>query len=201
MASAKFCSDNINNIWISAKQTFVKFTFLSKVASLTLAKLHTADSTTPFGFCSNCRKYNYINHYNRPFGKVVREILVVITHSYVNLVEKQVWVEYEFSCNNSYLCKLSRKTVGVEYVFIYERQISQLCKLMDLLKMEDNRYQCSNTKEYNFSIRRYSGDLFNHFNTLGPRQNGCHFADNNFKCISLNENFGNSNKISLKYIH
>ena len=33
-------------------------------------------------------------------------------------------------------------------------------------------------------------------NTLRPRQNGCHFADNIFKCIFLNENVW----ISLKFV-
>ena len=36
--------------------------------------------------------------------------------------------------------------------------------------------------------------------TLRPRQNGCHFTDDIFKCIILNENFWISNKISLKYV-
>ena len=38
------------------------------------------------------------------------------------------------------------------------------------------------------------------FNTLRPRQNGRHFANDIFNCISLNENFRILNKISLKYI-
>ena len=91
----------------------------------------------------------------------MREILVVITCSYANLVEKLVRVEYEFSCNHIYV-NLAEKRWEWKYVFIYEQRISQLYKLMDLLKMEDNGYQCSNTKEYNLSIRRYSGDIFNH---------------------------------------
>ena len=37
-------------------------------------------------------------------------------------------------------------------------------------------------------------------NTLRQRQNGCHFADNIFKCIFLNENVQISDKISLKFI-
>ena len=36
------------------------------------------------------------------------------------------------------------------------------------------------------------------FNTLRPRQNGCHFADDIFKCIFVNENI--STKISLNYV-
>ena len=37
-------------------------------------------------------------------------------------------------------------------------------------------------------------------NTLRPRQNGCHFADNTFKGIFLNENVGIFIKISLKFV-
>ena len=38
------------------------------------------------------------------------------------------------------------------------------------------------------------------FNTLRPRQNGCHFADDTFKRIFLNENVRISIKISLKFV-
>ena len=37
-------------------------------------------------------------------------------------------------------------------------------------------------------------------NTLRPRQNGRHFADDIFKCIFLNENFRISTKNSLKFV-
>ena len=37
-------------------------------------------------------------------------------------------------------------------------------------------------------------------NTLSLRQNGCHFADDTFKHIFLNENVGISIKISLKFV-
>ena len=37
-------------------------------------------------------------------------------------------------------------------------------------------------------------------NTMRPRQNGCHFADNIFKCIFWNENVWISIKISLKFV-
>ena len=37
-------------------------------------------------------------------------------------------------------------------------------------------------------------------NTLRPRQNGCHFADDIFKCIFLNENVLIPIKISLKFV-
>ena len=38
------------------------------------------------------------------------------------------------------------------------------------------------------------------FNTFKPRQNGCHFADDTFKPIFLNENMRISIKISLKIV-
>ena len=41
---------------------------------------------------------------------------------------------------------------------------------------------------------------FHQINTLRPRQNGHHFADNIFKCIFLNENVWIPIKISLKFI-
>ena len=37
-------------------------------------------------------------------------------------------------------------------------------------------------------------------NTLGPRQNGHHFADYNFKRVFLNENIRISIEISLKFV-
>ena len=37
-------------------------------------------------------------------------------------------------------------------------------------------------------------------NTLRPRQNGRHFADDNFKCVFWNENVGISINISLKFV-
>ena len=42
--------------------------------------------------------------------------------------------------------------------------------------------------------------LFTWINTLRPRQNGRHFADDTFKCIFLNENVRISIKISLKFV-
>ena len=37
-------------------------------------------------------------------------------------------------------------------------------------------------------------------NTLRPRQNGCHFPDDSFRCIFLNENVWIYSKFSLKFV-
>ena len=46
------------------------------------------------------------------------------------------------------------------------------------------------------TMSRQNGDL----NTLRPRQNGRHFADDIFRCIFLNENVWIPIKISLKFV-
>ena len=43
-------------------------------------------------------------------------------------------------------------------------------------------------------------DILLPFTTLRQRQNGCHFADDSFKCIFLCENVWISIKISLKFV-
>ena len=47
---------------------------------------------------------------------------------------------------------------------------------------------------------KYKGANLNSINTLRPRQNGRHFADDIFKCIFSNENISNSINISLKFV-
>ena len=42
--------------------------------------------------------------------------------------------------------------------------------------------------------------LYRMFNTLRLRQNGCHFANNIFECIFLNQNVWISIKISLEFV-
>ena len=44
------------------------------------------------------------------------------------------------------------------------------------------------------------GRCGNSFNTLRPRQNGRHFADDTFNCIFVNENVRISIKFSLKFV-
>ena len=46
----------------------------------------------------------------------------------------------------------------------------------------------------------YQGLVMQNINTLTPRQNGRHFADDIFKCIFLNENIWIPIKISLKFV-
>ena len=58
-------------------------------------------------------------------------------------------------------------------------------------------WQCYSSKILNTLIRITRGQWVN---TLRPRQNGRHFADGIFKCISLNENVWISIKISFNFV-
>ena len=50
-------------------------------------------------------------------------------------------------------------------------------------------------------VKYMEGDIPYTVNTLRPRQNGHHFADDTFKRIFLNENVAILIKISLKFVH
>ena len=79
-----------------------------------------------------------------------------------------------------------------------------------------NLYYLNNTEKYFSSLnvdmatftvhgRKHCQDLFHMhrlvlFNSLRPRQNGRHFADDIFKCILVNENVRISIKTSLKIV-
>ena len=51
-----------------------------------------------------------------------------------------------------------------------------------------------------FCLNSHKYEKVTYLNTLRPRQNGHHFADDIFKCIFLNENVWIQIKISLKFV-
>ena len=65
-----------------------------------------------------------------------------------------------------------------------------------------NNFSCKKNAFENV-ICNMASVFFQHWciNTLRPRQNGRHFADDIFECIFLNENVWMSIKISLKFVH
>ena len=84
-------------------------------------------------------------------------------------------------------------------------QASFLIQDKDLLSLHSQYYGCwcpGNARRFsNHDINQV--ELCPHMlsvNTLTPRQNGCHLADDIFKCIFLNENAWISLKISLKFV-
>ena len=60
---------------------------------------------------------------------------------------------------------------------------------------------CFQTTDGHWGLRKIAHILLTtFFNTLRPRRNGHHFADDIFKCIFLNENISISIKISLQFV-
>ena len=81
--------------------------------------------------------------------------------------------------------------------------LSSIWQPWELVWYKGTLYQYLNS-HYNikiFKMRiRICGKIVIMFNTLKPRQNGCHFPDNIFKCIFLNENVWILIKIWLKFV-
>ena len=59
------------------------------------------------------------------------------------------------------------------------------------------QFFCLNTSVVLGSVLKWLHYLFN---TLRPRQNSCHFSDDRFKCIFLNENVWILIKVLLKFV-
>ena len=67
-------------------------------------------------------------------------------------------------------------------------------------EVEKNKYrQAPDWNEEWMSRAQIHYDAHITFNTLKPSQDGRQFPDNNFKCISLNENTWIASNISMKY--
>ena len=74
----------------------------------------------------------------------------------------------------------------------------ETCKFWELVRLILETLRNVRSFHICFATKRlYTSQAFN---TLRPRQNGRHFADDIFKCIFLNENVWISIKISLKFV-
>ena len=69
-----------------------------------------------------------------------------------------------------------------------------------LSKISRNKKALSDITYAAYVLNKEWKNLTSWFNTLRPRQNGRHFADDIFKCIFLNENARISLKISMKFV-
>ena len=95
-------------------------------------------------------------------------------------------------------CSLHKETI-LQKVFIYHDIIMKLLMTVPLpshkIAIISHPSVASFTKEVNSWLAKCplktKGCLTPLVNTLRPRQNGCHFPDDIFKCILLNENVCN----------
>ena len=122
----------------------------------------------------------------------------MIHFKYSDKNNKSVWSIFRSTCHKSIViddfCTVS---IDIDRGIIYLGQYSaELLITIDVYQLWAvlNRHVIMNIDV--IMILRYG----NIFNTLGPRQNGRHFADDTFKCIPLNENVWISIKIFLKFV-
>ena len=73
---------------------------------------------------------------------------------------------------------------------IFHNSVLQFWKLLFSIRMKSHGCQLIGGWVYD-----------SNFNSLRPRQNGRHFADDILECIFLNENVWISPEISLKFVH
>ena len=114
----------------------------------------------------------------------------------------------------SYLNNGNLYTCKTQYLYWDSPQIlhykwpNKMCHKQGILPGDHYCYCLMNTLSYFSSHCFLPGDwmrvdfIYWHpiFNTLRPKQNGRHFADDNLKCIFSNENIWISIKISLKFV-
>ena len=98
-----------------------------------------------------------------------------------------------------FLCKTSkrfrqRQLSNTLWAKQFSRDLGLRC-VSDIYPIYSNSSRTPS--QYKDDLSRYE-DF--HYNTSRPRQNGCHFPDDIFKCIFLNENVWFSISISLKFV-
>ena len=100
--------------------------------------------------------------------------------------------------DNSHYCDVNMSAMASEITSV-SIVYSTVCSGAD-----QRKHQRSTSLAFVWRIHRWpvckEFDLDNRINTLGPRKNGRHFADDILKCIFLNENAGILPKISLKFV-
>ena len=118
---------------------------------------------------------------------------------------------YFLQASNSteWLVPLYTTTERVVKLVIIYMYIPRICDHFGRVQNDSNN-SLINTLD-SFNIRSHwvqkcgissvsNGDITVFLNTLRPRENGRHFADDIFKCIFLNENVWIPVKISLKFV-
>ena len=92
--------------------------------------------------------------------------------------------------------------IWISTVMLSKRAINQISEILYKSNRSLRCFTCIYGYWLYYSQHHFysSGPLFSGFNTLRPRQNKRHFADDIFKCIFLNENVWIPIKISLKFV-
>ena len=87
-----------------------------------------------------------------------------------------------------------------KHIVVQQKKIIKLTCWMVIIPFDIANPHYFWMRVYNGLLKALPWFIAVHFNTLRPRQNGCHFPDDIFKCIFLNESIWISIGISLKFV-
>ena len=103
----------------------------------------------------------------------------------------QSWIEH---CREHVITFI--RLINKISLFIQNKHFVTRGPVNDKLGLDRVTFWCQEVT--NFTAADFLG--LNVFNTMRLRQNGCHFPDDTFKCIFMNENFWILIKISPKFV-
>ena len=95
---------------------------------------------------------------------------------------------------------LTYKRYKIPIIFWIEGGMNYVLYATTILRQVKNNFSKENGNKNKQTAQDDDSAINAPFNTLRPRQNGRHFADDIFKCIFLNEYVWISIKISLKFV-
>ena len=115
---------------------------------------------------------------------------------YIVAAETRLWTYWTFLLNQGLVSMQRCCLSSIEIPIIDIRKSYNSLLIIHIYRETDLKIEIGLNPYLSVLLQWHWGTL----NTLRPRQNGSHFADDIWKCISLNENYWTVNKISLNYV-
>ena len=121
------------------------------------------------------------------------------------------WTQMNYKFQTFQDLQLSSKINSKHHIYFCIYSVLYIIKFVSFFtiphRIGDRLFLCVLHAEIMISFHIYKSNTSchqackqQHFDTLRPRQNGCHFSDDLFKCIFLNENDLIPIQISLKFV-
>ena len=111
---------------------------------------------------------------------------------------KGQWVKYNLSCENISMNPTLCFEILSQWKVEFHQWWLEFCNHIPVVNIWSYIHLC---KRQMFLLGHYNLLLCNPLSFSPPGQNGCHFADNIFRCVSVKEMFCILIKKSLKFVH
>ena len=135
--------------------------------------------------------------YQTRLDGVMWNMIICQNQAWVSNCTAQYHVVYNYLPHTLDTCFWHRSAYNDMSVSRYQAHSTyNYCEIICFCKHDWNRKYVTKAILSSASL----GARRSRLNTLRPRQNGRHFADDIFKCIFMNENVWISSKISLKFV-